>query len=135
MSIEESIQSFLSASTFGVVGASSNREKYGNKVLRCYQQHDRKVIPINPRGDFIEGLPVVRDIASLHIDVSALSIITPPKISEQVVEAAIARGTIKHLWFQPGAESPIASAKARHAGLNVIDDGSCLLVVLGYREN
>lgn len=135
MSIEESIQSFLSASTVGVVGASSNREKYGNKILRCYQQHARSVVPINPRGDIIEGLPVIRDIASLPDDVSALSIITPPKISEQVVEAAIARGTIKHLWFQPGAQSPIASDKARQAGLNVIDDGSCLLVVLGYSEH
>jgi len=134
MTIEESIESFLGARTFGVVGASSNREKYGNKVLRCYLQNDREALPINPRGDIIEGLPVVRDIAALPAEVSALSIITPPKISEQVVEAAIARGTIRHLWFQPGAESPVASSKARNAGINVIDDGSCLLVVLGFRE-
>jgi pheromone shutdown protein TraB len=37
--------------------------------------------------------------------------------------------------MQPGAESKAAVAAAQAAGLNVIADGSCLLVVLGYREH
>jgi hypothetical protein len=35
--------------------------------------------------------------------------------------------------MQPGAESPRAIAYCREQGINVIADGSCLLVVLGFR--
>jgi len=133
MDIKKRILLFLSAKAFGVAGASTNREKYGNKVLRCYLQHDRKAIPVNPRGKIIEGIPCVASVNELPAEVGALSIITPPKITERIVEEAIACG-IGNLWMQPGAESPRAVALAQEAGINVIADGSCLLVVLGFRE-
>ena len=52
------IQTFLSANHYAVAGASTNRDKYGNKVLRCYQQNNKQVTPINPRAETIEGLPL-----------------------------------------------------------------------------
>ena len=128
------IDQFLAAKAFGVAGASSNRDKYGNKVLRCYQLNNRRVVPINPRAETIEGIPCVADVAGLPDEVTSLSVITPPKITEEVVAAAIAHG-IKNIWMQPGAESPVAVAACKAAGINVIADGSCLLVVLGYREH
>ena len=128
------IEKFLAAEAFGVSGASTNRDKYGNKVLRCYQMNDRKAIPINPRADEIEGVPCVASVKDLPDEVKSLSVITPPKITEQVVEDAIARG-IENIWMQPGAESPAAIERCEEAGLNVIADGSCVLVVLGYREH
>jgi predicted CoA-binding protein len=131
--MQEKIARFLAAEAFGVAGASTNRAKYGNKVLRCYQQHNRRVIPINPRAEFIENLPCVASVADLPDEVTSLSIITPPKITEQIVEQAITRG-IKNLWMQPGAESPHAIARCEEAGINLIADGSCLLVILGYHE-
>lgn len=132
--IEEQISQFLSAETFAVVGASSNRDKYGNKVLRCYQQHGRRVIPVNPQAKMIEGLSCKANVTELPTEVQSLSIITPPKITEQVVEQAILRG-IKNIWMQPGAQSPEAVRRCEEAGINVIADGSCLLVVLGYHES
>jgi predicted CoA-binding protein len=59
-------------------------------------------------------------------------VITPPAVTEQVVVQAAAKG-IKNIWMQPGAESPRAIAYCREQGINVIADGSCLLVVLGFR--
>ncbi len=132
--IEEKISQFLAADAFAVAGASSNRDKYGNKVLRCYQQHGRRVIPVNPRAEMIEGLACAASVAQLPAEVKSLSIITPPKITEQVVEQAILHG-IKNIWMQPGAQSPAAVNRCEAAGLNVIADGSCLLVVLGYHES
>jgi predicted CoA-binding protein len=82
----------------------------------------------------IEGLPCVASVSDLPGDVSSLSIITPPQVTEEVVDLAIAKG-VRNLWMQPGAESDAAVAAAEAAGLNVIADGSCLLVVLGYREH
>jgi predicted CoA-binding protein len=132
--MKEKIDRFLAAKAFGVAGASTNRDKYGNKVLRCYLQNGRKAVPINPRADIIEGQPCVASIAELPDEVTSLSVITPPKITEQIVEEAIARG-IENIWMQPGAQSPQAVARCEKAGINVIADGSCLLVVLGYRES
>jgi hypothetical protein len=60
-------------------------------------------------------------------------IITPPEVSAQIVEDALALG-IRFLWFQPGAEHRGAIERARRAGCVVISDGPCLLVVLGWRE-
>jgi len=134
MTIVERIGTFLDAEAFGVVGASSKPHKYGNKVLRCYQQNQRMVIPVNPVEKEIEGLACVASVSDLPGHVNSLSIITPPQVTEKVVELAIARG-VRNLWMQPGAESESAVAIAEAAGLNVIADGSCLLVVLGYHEH
>ena len=131
--MDKRIAQFLKADTFAVAGASTNRDKYGNKVLRCYLQNGRKAIPINPRATEIEGVPCVPSVADLPAEVKSLSIITPPKITEQVVSAAIAQG-IENIWMQPGAQSPAAIAQCEENGINVIADGSCLLVVLGFRD-
>ncbi len=128
-----SIQEFLAGSKFAVVGASKDRSKYGNKVLRCYMQHGRTVYPVHPAADVIEGLPVSANLSSLPEPVHGVSIITPPAVTEAVVDEAIKLG-IQHLWMQPGAESPSAIARAEAAGIQVVANGPCLLVVLGYAE-
>lgn len=127
------ITTFLNSNAFAVIGASTNRAKYGNKVLRCYLQHDKKVYPVNPRADLIEGVTCIHTIAELPPDVKSISVITPPKITEQVVDDAIAKG-IQNIWMQPGAESQLAIDKCKQHNINVIADGACILVVLGFRE-
>ncbi len=127
------IDRFLASKAFGVVGASTSRDKYGNKVLRCYLQKRRRAIPVHPRERAIEGVPCVASVADLPPDVKSISIVTPPPVTEQVVQQAIARG-IESVWMQPGAESDRAIALGEAAGLNVIGDGTCVLVVLGYHD-
>ncbi len=132
--MKKEIEEFLKATDFGVVGASADRNKYGNRVLRCYQQHGLRVIPVNPREAEIEGVTCVASVADLPAEVTSISMITPPRITEQVVVQAAAKG-IKNIWMQPGAESPQAIALCREQGINVIADGSCILVVMGYRDH
>src|SRR5512138_274860 len=132
-SVDDRVAKFLSSPAFGVVGASTSREKYGNKVLRCYLQRARRAVPVHPREPAIEGVACVSSVAALPADVQIISVITPPPVTEQIVEQAIARG-IRNVWMQPGAESPRAVARCEAAGVNVIADGTCVLVVLGYRE-
>lgn len=131
--VNERIQSFLAADTFAVVGASTDRSKYGNKVLRCYQQHGKEVYPINPKAPAVEGLKAYPSLAALPVKVPAISVITPPATTELVVREAAAAG-VKHIWMQPGAESPEAVRLAEALGLNVIAGGPCLLVMLGYHD-
>ena len=133
MSLDNQIKSFLSATSFGVVGASNDPDKYGHKCFKCLLQAGRTAYPVNPRAKEVLGHPAYPDVASLPEKVESLSIITPPSVTEKVVDDAIAAG-VKNLWMQPGAESRAAVDKATRAGLNVIPGNACLLVVLRYHE-
>jgi predicted CoA-binding protein len=130
----ELIDVFFDATAYGVVGASANRDKYGNKVLRCYLQNGYRVIPVNPKEKEIEGISCVASVEDLPDDVKSISVITPPAVTEQVVEMAARKG-IENIWMQPGAQSPKAVELCRRNNINVIADGSCILVVLGYHEH
>ena len=133
MTSDTQIDHFLAQPAFAVVGASRDRSKYGNKVLRCYQQNGRTAYPVNPNADEIEGLACVPDLASLPNQVKAASIITPSKITEKIVEQAAEAG-VQHLWMQPGAESKAAVERAAELKLQIIAGGPCILVTLGYHE-
>jgi predicted CoA-binding protein len=133
-SLTTRIADFLEGQPHAVVGASADRGKYGNKVLRAYLQAGRKAYPVNPNATEIEGLTAYPSLDSLPEKVHAISIITPPPVTEQIVEQAGQLG-IKHLWMQPGAQSEKAVARAAELGISVIAGDACALVVLGYRES
>jgi len=57
-----------------------------------------------------------------------------PHITREVIQQAIATG-VKNIWMQLGAEDAKGSLAARDAGLNVIDDGSCILVSLSTERS
>jgi predicted CoA-binding protein len=129
----EQIELFFTSSAYAVIGASTNREKFGNKVLRCYLQHYKRVYPVHPTEGFIEGLVCINNIADLPETVASISIITPPIITEKVVEQAIKKG-IKNIWMQPGAESETSIENCLKNHVNVIAKGPCILVELGFVE-
>lgn len=132
--MSDPIDSFLAGSSFAVVGASADRSKYGNKVLRSYLQAGRRVYPVNPKLDEIEGQTSYPDLASLPETVHGVSIVTPPAVTEAIVEQAAAAG-IRQLWMQPGAESEAAIARAGELGLELIHSGPCVLVAQGFKES
>jgi uncharacterized protein len=133
MTEQDKITAFLAGKRFAVAGASANREKYGNKVLRVYQQRGLDVVPVNPKDGEIEGLTAYTNLSNVPGAIDGISIITPPKVTEAVVTQALSRG-IKHFWMQPGAESPAAIALAEQAGANVIAGGPCILVKLRFHD-
>jgi predicted CoA-binding protein len=133
MNIQEQIDKFLSASAFAVIGASENAEKYGYKCYRCYLDNDKQVYPINPTASTICGHKAFPSLQSLPEPVQSITIVTPPAVTAKVVDEAIAAG-VKNIWMQPGAENQEAIAAGRAAGLNVIANGPCILVQLGWSD-
>ena len=133
MELQDRIVAFLDGSPHAVVGASTNRDKYGNKVLRVYQQTQRAVFPVNPKAGEVEGLTAWPDLASLPEMPHGISVITPPAVTVKVVQQAAELG-IKHIWMQPGAEFAGAEARGEALGLNIIAGDACILVILGYHE-
>jgi predicted CoA-binding protein len=132
-STDNVIDAFLAGDSFAVVGASRNREKYGNKVLRSYLQAGRRVYAVNPKAEEVEGQPCYPDLASLPERVHGVSLVTPPAVTERVVEEAAAAG-IGYVWMQPGAESAVAIRRAEELGLTLIHSGPCVLVAQGFRD-
>lgn len=124
------IRDFLAAPAFAVVGASADPARFGHRVLACYLRHGRRVYAVNPRGGEILGVPCYPNLAALPEPVPAASVVTPPAVTERVVEEAGAAG-VRILWMQPGAESEAAVRRARELGLQVIAGGPCVLVELG----
>ena len=133
MTLQQQIEAFLMGAPHAVVGASRDREKYGNKVLRAYLQGRRAVHPVNPSVAVVEGLAAFPDLASLPQTMHGLSIVTPPRVTEEVVAQAVSLG-IRHIWMQPGSESDRAVELAQQAGMNVIWGGPCILVALRFHE-
>ena len=129
----DSIKKFLAAETFAVAGASAKPHKYGNKVFRALFASGRETYPLNPVSEEIEGQKAYPAIADLPIVPQALSIVTPPDVTRQVIDDAIEAG-VQYIWMQPGAQHEQASESARQAGINVIDDGSCILVMLARKS-
>ena len=123
------IDLFLAGQCYAVAGASTQAHKYGHKVFVALIDSGRNTYPLNPTADEVHGHTAFATIAELPEIPDSLSIVTPPSVTRQVVANAIEAG-VKNIWMQPGAEDEEASAAARAAGLNVVDDGSCLLVLL-----
>ena len=132
-SLADRIAAFIAASPIGVVGASADPAKYGHRVLAELLRSGRRAIPVNPRGGEILGVAVVPSVADLEEGTRALSLITPPAVTESVVDAAIELG-IERIWLQPGAESAPAIARAEAAGLDLIHGGPCILVALSQER-
>lgn len=127
------IARFFAVGSFAVVGASTDRAKYGNKVLRCYRQHALPVVGVNPKLAEVEGVPCHASLAAVPGPPRAVSVVAPPVAAAGIVADAIAAG-VQQLWFQPGAEEAAAVAAARAQGVAVIAGGPCVLVALGFRD-
>src|SRR3954465_7995440 len=87
-----------------VVGASSNRSKFGNRAVRAFLQQGYTVIPINPHETEVEGLKSYASVLDVPGPIDMASVYLPPDIGEQVI-GEIARKGIAEVWLNPGAES------------------------------
>jgi predicted CoA-binding protein len=115
--------------TVAIVGASSDRAKYGNKSLRAHLAAGYDVYPVNPKGGLIEGLSVCRSLAEIPLArLNRVSVYLPPAAGLALLGEIAAKGC-DEVWFNPGSESPEILAKARELGLRAI--ASCSIVDLG----
>src|SRR4051794_19741589 len=117
-----------------VIGASSDRVKYGNKAVRAYRRQGWTVYPINRQEKEIEGLPAYRSIEEVPGAVDRFSLYVPPAVGMTLLGAiagAIAAHGPAELWVNPGAESDALLAEAERLGLNPIQ--ACSIVDIGER--
>jgi len=111
-----------------VIGASSNRHKFGNRAVRAFQQQGYTVVPINPHETEVEGLKAYASVLDVPGPIDMASIYVPPEIGEQVIDE-IARKGIAEVWLNPGAESAALIARAR--ALQIQPIVACSIIAIG----
>jgi predicted CoA-binding protein len=111
-----------------VIGASSDRHKFGNRAVRAYQQQGYTVVPINPHEQQVEGLKAYRSVLDVPGPIDMASFYVQPEVGELVIEE-VARKGIGEVWLNPGAESDRLIARARELALKPIV--ACSIVAIG----
>ncbi len=115
-----------------IVGASEDRRKYGNKIVRDLLSKGFEVYPVNLRSETIEGIRCYRDVEELPKDIDLIVFVVPPEIGIQVAEKAIKMG-FKRLWFQPGAGSKQIEDLVKNNGVEY-SIGRCIMIETSYRN-
>ncbi len=114
--------------SIAIIGAVSDRERYGNRAVRAYKAKGYAVFPVSLRDAEIEGLKAYRSIGDVPGNVDAASLYVNPKIGIQLLDD-MARKGVRLVFVNPGAESDELVAKARKLGLNPIL--ACSIVSIG----
>jgi uncharacterized protein len=114
--------------TVAVIGASSDRRKFGNRAFRAYREEGYKVIPINPNETSVEGVSTYPTVMDVPEKIDMATVYVPPEIGITLLEG-FERKQIGEIWINPGAESDDLIAEARRRKLNVIE--ACSIVGIG----
>ena len=119
---EEIIEIFNNTKTIAIAGLSPNEEKASNRVAKYLQNAGFKIVPIYPKGDEILGEKVYRSLEEIPFKIDMLDIFRKPDAIAAVVDAAIKRGDIDTVWTQLGLVNNEAAAKAKEAGMKVVQN-------------
>ncbi|MBS3131228.1 CoA-binding protein, partial [Candidatus Woesearchaeota archaeon] len=102
--------------SIAIIGASANREKFGNKAVRAYAKKGWKVFPINPTAEEIEGLKCYPSVLEIKEDVSIASLYLPPEVGIRII-SELSRKGIERLYLNPGTESEELIKKCKRYGI------------------
>jgi predicted CoA-binding protein len=119
--------------TIAILGASSNRTKFGNRAVRAYAAQGYDVYPINPNADVVEGIKTYRSILDVPVaQLDRISVYVPPSVGLQLLPE-IAQKPAREVWFNPGSESDELLERARKLGIPVV--AACSIVAVGVNPH
>jgi predicted CoA-binding protein len=116
------------AKTVAVIGASSNRDKFGNKALRAFERQGYTVIPINPTEPEVEGHKAYASVLDVPGDIDVATVYVAPRFGVGVMDQLAQKG-IRDVYLNPGADGPEVVSRARELGLIVMQ--TCSIIAIG----
>ncbi|WP_299333308.1 CoA-binding protein [Haloplanus sp.] len=120
------IDELLDAETVAVVGCSATPGKAAHDVPAYLVDRGYDIIPINPNHDTVVGRQAYNDLGAVPIDVDLVNVFRPSEevsaIADAVIERATTRGDVCGFWLQLGVRDDDAAARARDAGLTVVQN-------------
>jgi predicted CoA-binding protein len=116
------------AKTVAVVGASSDRRKFGNKALRAFREEGHTVIPINPNEPEVEGLKTYASVLDVPEPIDMATVYVQPDVAARLLDE-FEQKQIAEVWFNPGTETDDLMAETRRRKMNAIY--ACSIVGIG----
>jgi predicted CoA-binding protein len=113
------------ARRIAVVGASPRPERDSHRILVYLRDAGYEVVPVNPAADQVAGVRAVADLAAA----GAVDVVDVFRRSEHVaalVDECLRLG-LPALWLQLDVKDDSAVARARAAGVTVVED-RCIMV-------
>ena len=114
--------------TVAVIGASSDRSKFGNKALRSFRNNGYKVVPINPTEKEVEGEQAYVSVLDYEGPIDEATFYVNPRVGEKVLDEISKKG-IGKVWLNPGADGANVVARAKALGLNAVR--ACSIIAIG----
>lgn len=124
--MKERIREAVNSRVWAVVGASNDREKFGNRIYRDLLAAGYTVYPVNPKETEVEGNPAFAALTDLPEKPAVIDVVVPSWVGQKVAQQASDAG-VRFFWLQPGAESQELIEKAEALGLEVIHH-ACAMV-------
>jgi len=90
--------------SIALIGASNDKNKYGNKIYLDLRNKGYNVTPINPKEKTIENDKAYTSVEEMEKLPDIANFVVPPPIALKIAQHIVKLG-IKYLWFQPGSES------------------------------
>jgi predicted CoA-binding protein len=114
--------------TVAVIGASSNRGKYGNKALRAFAKQGYAVFPINPHEAEIEGHKAYASVLDVPGPIDMATVYVPGDVGVRVMDDLAKKG-VAEVWLNPGADEDAVVARAHALGLKTVQ--ACSIIGIG----
>jgi len=123
---------FLTQPRVAVAGVSRRRQDAATLIYRRLKARGYQVFPVNPHTAVVEGDACYPSLATIPGGVSAVVIVTRPRLTEEIVHQCPGAG-VKHVWMHRSlihggsSVSDKATAFCEAHGINVIPGGCPLM--------
>jgi len=114
--------------TIAIIGATSRRDKFANKAVRAFLQHNDTVIPIHPAQTEVEGLRAYASVLDAPETIDVASFYVPSNVGVRVLDECAQKG-IKKIILNPGAESRELLQRARELEIEAVQ--TCSIRMIG----
>ena len=116
------------ARTIAVVGLSPRPERTSHEVAGYLRAQGFRIVPVNPNADQVFGERAYPNLteAARHARIDLVDVFRRSEDVPPVIDEAIRIGA-PAVWLQLGIRHDAAAARARAAGLRVVQD-RCIMV-------
>jgi len=123
----KTIEDFTGIKDVAVIGASSNKKKFGYIILDHLIKKGYNAVPVNPKAGEILGIKCFPDIQSLPENFKAVIFVTKPDVTEMMTKEICAGNKVEYLWYQQGSYCKRTIDIALSSGKKIIY-GECILM-------
>jgi len=110
-----------------VLGASDRPGRYSHMAFKSLRRHGHEPIPVHPRLQEIEGVPVFNDLDDVRGAVDTVTLYVSPGRLAGMVDSIVALKP-RRIIANPGAESELMQLAAERHGIEYLE--ACTLVML-----